>query len=360
MPDGPKRLFAGACSNVAFVIDSRGQLFGVGQDKAGQLQKLMQSPEERIQEGLSVVGWTNGGILDIAVAHGLTILLTDNHEIYGAGDLRSKCGEAFELLKLPNDQKVKQIRAGFDRVAVLDFTGKVWIFSLSSVDKPTTVLGLPDNIARIALGYDFLLAQDEENVLWAQGSNEHGQIGLEHNERAVEATKVPFEGRGPFKDLAAGWDFSVLIDSDGGTWTCGNGKYGQTGHPLGEAANPRYDFLQRTFKKIEGTFLLERVNVGGFHVLGEDNQGRIWGWGITYRLGIKRGSKNYQLPTLLQGTGSCHEKEDISHMAASRFCSLFIHCNKSSLMVCGEPLYNCDDPEVNTAPPKSAASAIFI
>ena len=29
-------------------------------------------------------------------------------------------------------------------------------------------------------------------------------------------------------------------------------------------------------------------------------------------------------------------------------------------MVCGEPLYSCDDPEVNFAKPKSALSSSFV
>ncbi|CAG2248693.1 Protein RCC2 homolog,Protein RCC2 [Mytilus edulis] len=71
---------------------------------------------------------------------------------------------------------------------------------------------------------------EEKGVVYSCGENKYGQLGLGHQSCNVYTpTKISFNGP-PIKKVAAGGDFSMMIDIRGNLYSFGCPEYGQLGH----------------------------------------------------------------------------------------------------------------------------------
>ena len=73
------------------------------------------------------------------------------------------------------------------------------------------------------------------------GSNTSGQLGL-GREVQTQATFGPLPSlpsEASLVSLAAGWDFSLLLDSEGGVWAAGSNAWGQLGTSRGHSNPPQ-------------------------------------------------------------------------------------------------------------------------
>ena len=68
---------------------------------------------------------------------------------------------------------------------------------------------------------------DGEGRLFATGWNKAGQLGLGHTEVVTLFTKVDVVDK--ITDMAAGWDFSLLLTESGNVFSCGSNSFGQLG-----------------------------------------------------------------------------------------------------------------------------------
>ena len=73
--------------------------------------------------------------------------------------------------------------------------------------------------ATIAAGEHHSLFLDTEGNVWATGSNWNGQLGLGDNiqqRKVLVPTKI--DNVPPIKSVAAGYEHSLLLDTEGHTW----------------------------------------------------------------------------------------------------------------------------------------------
>lgn len=213
-------------------------------------------------------------------------------------------GEGHPWVRVPELEHVTQVACGLDFTMTLTDDGEVWSFASTGDGsfqgqlglnnknrpgpRPTRVLGLPP-VRRLACGASFTVVEDEEGQLWAWGDNNSGQLGRGdfHQELKPCRIHVPDLPPGPLRSVAAGGDFTVLVDAEGFAWASGQLNYEEGDQP--------------TFKQVEGPRHLVKVIAGGFHTLALDEEGRVWGWGMNqdFALGGGRDSPVYQTPTLL-------------------------------------------------------------
>ena len=186
------------------------------------------------------------------------------------------------LLPLEGLPGVRMVAAEGTTVLAVDFQGVVWLIhqtGAATIDQRLSHL----RIYQITRGYRFLLAQDEEGKLWGWGTNSQGHLGVPGVAQLEEVTHIKVEGlpTGPFRCLSAGWDFSFLIDCEGGAWACGNNEFGQM-------ANGSLQKVE-TFTKMPSLPPLESASVGGRHVLakGEEKETWVWGCNAGRRLGLE-------------------------------------------------------------------------
>jgi alpha-tubulin suppressor-like RCC1 family protein len=82
--------------------------------------------------------------------------------------------------------------------------------------------------------------------------------------------------------IAAGGDFSLALDVNGGLWAWGNNGYGQLGVPL--ATTPTVDNKNISTTAIQVTgfpagITITKIAAGVAHSLAIDQDGKIWAWG---------------------------------------------------------------------------------
>ncbi len=106
---------------------------------------------------------------------------------------------------------------GVDKTLVNNFTSKpVQVSSLNGAD-----------IRQIIAGEDHALAIDGSGTLWAWGSNEEGELGIDKSSERELPRIVP--NLRNFRSVSAGADISAACDIQGELWTWGNNSHGQLG-----------------------------------------------------------------------------------------------------------------------------------
>lgn len=96
---------------------------------------------------------------------------------------------------------------------------------------PTQVTSLDgEKIVSAACGKGHTLFLTDKGVVYAAGENKMGQLGIgSQSPQVTTPTKVNYSGK-PIVKLAAGGEFSMILDAFGGLWTFGSPEHGQLGH----------------------------------------------------------------------------------------------------------------------------------
>lgn len=142
------------------------------------------------------------------------------------------------------DVKVRTVASSCNAChsAVITTDGKVWTWGRNEagqlghgtterVDNPTVVSALEGlNIIDVACGKQHTLFVTEKGTVYSCGENKYGQLGLGHQSCTIYTpTKISYRGP-PIKKVAAGGDFSMLVDIRGNLYSFGCPEYGQLGH----------------------------------------------------------------------------------------------------------------------------------
>ena len=86
-----------------------------------------------------------------------------------------------------------------------------------------------ETVVKVVGGGAHTLATTLDGHLLTWGSNSAGQLGLDGGGDMSVPTLVTLPKGVVVADMAAGWDFSVLVDTEGCVWTCGGNVWGQLG-----------------------------------------------------------------------------------------------------------------------------------
>ena len=106
--------------------------------------------------------------------------------------------------------------------------------------------------------------------MWATGSNEYGQLGLDSKRNPMKTNFVKVFKSGA-KALSTGDGHSLLLRHDGSVWSTGSNTYGQ----LGDGSNSDRD----SFVQVIPSYA-EAIAAGAQHSLVVMHDGSVWATGL--------------------------------------------------------------------------------
>ncbi|KAI5799836.1 regulator of chromosome condensation 1/beta-lactamase-inhibitor protein II [Geopyxis carbonaria] len=117
--------------------------------------------------------------------------------------------------------------------------------------------------------------------LFATGLNNHGQCGIPVSQGLVfekfnAVPPPPDECDGKWDLVAAGWDFSILVSTNGNLYSCGLGYKGELG--LGPTITTSYMKKIDNFLPTPETRIVS-ISSGMAHTIAVLETGEIYGWG---------------------------------------------------------------------------------
>jgi alpha-tubulin suppressor-like RCC1 family protein len=183
--------------------------------------------------------------------------------------------------------------------------------SASPITTPGTVVketGDLTNVIDIAAGRSHSLFLLENGTVWSCGYNSVGQLGDGSTTNRIYAVQV-VGLTGIAAQIAAGFDHSLALMSDGTVWAWGLNNYGQLGNgaPLTGSTLQKSTFpVQVVFKNEFNVILdpppnIEKIVAIGNHNLAVDGIGQLWVWGYNSygELGVEDDdatNRNYATP----------------------------------------------------------------
>ena len=227
------------------LIDENGGVWTAGKNTDGQLGR-----SDNVNDGApnaefkKVDGLENVKIVSAAGGLAHTILLDEDGNVWTAGN--NVYGELGRQTADNVDSKFEKVTDGISGV----------------------------KITAIAAGNYHSVLLDEEGNVWTVGSNQYGELGREPVEPSSdEFKKADLQGAASAKFVAAGNAFTVVIDSDGNTRTCGLKI--KIGRDAEETENPQ---LLKVTNGVGSTKMIAAA-AGGYHSILLDENGGIWSCG---------------------------------------------------------------------------------
>jgi alpha-tubulin suppressor-like RCC1 family protein len=232
-------IFAG--DDHSFAIDSEGMVYAAGRNNDGKLG-LGNGYSYGVFIGvLSLSGKT---IIAMAAGDDHSLALTNDGRVYATGE------NAHGQLGLDDNTYCRYI---FTEVASLRARGK--------------------RIIAIAAGANHSLVLDSDGRVYAAGSNEHGQLGLDYRTNRNVFIEVSSLNGKTIVAIAAGFLRSFAIDSDGRVYGAGWNENAQAG--LGDRNN-RYVFTE--VSSLSGKQIVA-MSTGYNHSLALASDGKVYATG---------------------------------------------------------------------------------
>ena len=232
---------------------------------------------------------------DIAVGDGFIIVQTNKGEVWGWGDNSdgvlgpARSNEinwhvtAPVKITLPNAVKSTAISAGFDHVLCLGSDGNVYAWGKNEygqlgtavtndpIKTPTKVEGLSGkNITAIAAGYQFSIALGSDGKVYSFGANNFCQLGYELQDATYSTapTQISALSNASIKKISAGYQSAAAIDATGKAYLWGSTKNYLLG--VDETPNPlpptlmtqTTSVISAALTNTYSAFLLENGTVG--------------------------------------------------------------------------------------------------
>ena len=149
--------------------------------------------------------------------------------------------------------EVESLSCGFQHTLALKTDGTVWVTGLNEYGQlgtgdnnnriSFTKLNDIDDVTSIICGryHTFILKND--GSLWGCGQNSSGQLGLNDDNNRTTFTQVTTNINNDVKQIACGFNHTIILKNAGSVWSCGENEYGQLG--LGDTTD-RKTFTQVT------------------------------------------------------------------------------------------------------------------
>ncbi|MBI3775202.1 MAG: hypothetical protein HY273_06560, partial [Gammaproteobacteria bacterium] len=199
---------------------------------------------------------------------------------------------------------VTAIAGGGEHNLALKSDGTVWAWGYNAngqlgngtsenSDVPVQVTGLA-GVSAIAAGYLHSLAMKADGSIWVWGPNGDGALG--NGSTAIrQTTPSQVVGLSGVIALAAGYQYTVALKSDGTVWAWGSNVYGQMGTGTASPGVPRTIPAQ-----VAGVSEIVALAAGEGHVLAVKADASVIGWG--YNLSGQLGDGSTVTPRPLTPT----------------------------------------------------------
>ena len=189
---------------------------------------------------------------------------------------------------------IKSVSAGWGHTLALATDGSVWAWgyniygqlgnnNTSNSSTPVQVSGLSGKtITAVAGGLGHSLALDSDGNVWTWGANYSGQLGDGSTDRSGIPVKVSDLSGNTIIAIAAGYDHSLALDTNGNVWTWGYNNTGQLGNNSTTGSNLPVQVTYLSGKTITA------IAAGSHHSLALASDGTVWAWGGNFKgqLGI--------------------------------------------------------------------------
>ncbi|MBN1190057.1 MAG: Ig-like domain repeat protein [Dehalococcoidales bacterium] len=299
-------------------VDSEGIVYAWGDNYYGQLGTGSSGdktePYELDDEDIDNI--------DQVAAGGYFSLALDNEDyVWAWGDnSRYQLGNAdagskeISPVRVDELENIQKIAAGYQFGMALDNEGYVWTWGDNSerqlgTDSSDSKCETPDRvksgdqdgstylsgIVDIAAGYQFCLAVDYAGNIWAWGDNSKGQLG---NTDADSYEKTPIQVYNSkltnAKKVAAGYDHSLALDATGIVWAWGNNEYGQ----LGINSTSSNKTTPTSVEDADMDMKITSIAAGYYHSMALDEYDHVWVWGDNshYQMGMGDTDDNLDEP----------------------------------------------------------------
>jgi alpha-tubulin suppressor-like RCC1 family protein len=287
----------------SLTLDSKNKLWVSGRNGAGQLGLGNNSDQTSFQSAM-IQGLTSGEkITSVAAGTTHSFVVTSDGKLWAAGwNYYGQLGldntsiqnlfQLVTILGLTSGVKIVSIAAGDLYSLALDSNGQIWATRNNSF-QPVTIsaLSLNANIVSIKTGVYHSLALDSNGQIWAMGQNDDGQLGLGSTNSQSSFQPVTIASLAPtakIVSIAAGYEHSLALDSDGKLWATGSNFVGELGF-----GNPDWGTHESLFKSVTISGLplgakIISIAAGDLYSLALDSNGKLWatGWNHRGQLGL--------------------------------------------------------------------------
>jgi alpha-tubulin suppressor-like RCC1 family protein len=283
-----------AGTDYSLTLDSDGKVYATGYNNRGQLGFGNNTNSNVFTEVTSLNGKT---ITAIAAGQYHSLALDINGNLYATGynifgtlglnDMTHR--NSFTEVPLPANINIIAMAAGGWHSLILDSNGNIYAtgdnyygtlglgstaeyYSFTKVPFPVNV-----NITAIAAGYDHSLALDSNGKVYVTGGNYCGQLGMGdsgYETSRYNFTEVPLPTNTNIISIAARLNHSIVLDSNGKVYTTGRNDYGQLG--LGDT-NDRNAFEEVT--SLNGKNITA-IAAGDLHSFAFANDGKVYATGL--------------------------------------------------------------------------------
>jgi alpha-tubulin suppressor-like RCC1 family protein len=186
-------------------------------------------------------------------------------------------------------------------------------------------VGYLSGVTKVAAGFEHSLALKSDGTVWAWGDNYWGQLGCHSNSDHYTPVQVHGPGNVGYLtdvvDIAAGYHHSLAVTKDGSVYAWGGGFQGQLGlHSNNDHTIPYQVHGLGNVGYLTG---IEHVAAGQLFSLAVDNDGHVyaWGEGSQGQLGINS-HNDHTVPYQVHGPGNVDYLTDVTQVAAGRWHSL--------------------------------------
>ena len=213
-------------------------------------------------------------------------------EIYGDGVLNGDSLENVNSVSMGNDFIIVAAKDGSAYTWGNAFYSKSYMQGDVSVNDKETKIPV-ENVVDVAAGYDFGLLLDKKGVIWGLGKNNYGQLGdgtTKNAEKPVKTLSIDFVMNETVSEISAGYKHTLAIKKDGTVWAWGNNQYGQLGN-----GNNIDSFVP---VQVKGLTDVVEVSAGYDFSIARKKDGTVWAWGNNQYGQLGNGTtKQSYLPT---------------------------------------------------------------
>jgi alpha-tubulin suppressor-like RCC1 family protein len=195
----------------------------------------------------------------------------------------------------------KQVTTGYSHTAAIKTDGTLWTWgnglygrlgdaTVSNSSTPVTTFAGGTNWKQVSAGDFHTAAVKTDGTLWTWGFGAFGRLGNSLlTNRSTPVTT--FAGGTDWKQVAAGFNHTAAVKTDGTLWTWGNGGSGRLGNSsLTDRSTPVTTFAGGTNWK--------QISSGTGHTAAIKTDGTLWTWGNgeSGRLGTNDNTPNRSTP----------------------------------------------------------------
>jgi alpha-tubulin suppressor-like RCC1 family protein len=289
----------------SLTLDSNGKIWVTGDSDVGQLG-LGNTNEQNLFQLVASGSISSAKVVSIAAGNWHSFAVTSDGKLWATGynkdgqlglgnNITQISFQPVMINSLALNATIVSVAAGWLHSLVLDSNGKIWATGYNNAGQlglgniinqksfqPVTISNLTSgaNIDSLAAGYAYSLALDSDGKLWATGQNYHGQLGLGDNTDRNSFQPVTISGvalNATIVSVATYGLHSLALDSNGKLWVAGENDDGALG--LGNNTFRESEFQPVIISGLASDVKIVSIATGWKYSIALDSNGKLWATG---------------------------------------------------------------------------------